>query len=32
LYRYFLSREALVAAAYRNKVDALCAVASELLA
>ena len=31
LYRHFPSREALVAAAYRNEVDALCAAASELL-
>ena len=32
LYRHFPSREALVAAAYRNEVDALCAAAADLLA
>ena len=32
LYRHFPSREALVAAAYCNEVDALCAAAAELLA
>jgi AcrR family transcriptional regulator len=32
LYRHFPSREALVAAAYRSEVDALCAAAAELLA
>lgn len=32
LYRHFPSREALVAAAYRNEVDALCSAAAELLA
>ena len=31
LYRHFPSREALVVAAYRNEVDALCAAAAELL-
>ncbi|HEY1297383.1 MAG TPA: TetR family transcriptional regulator [Chloroflexota bacterium] len=31
LYRHFPSREALVAAAYRNEVDAVCAAAPELL-
>jgi AcrR family transcriptional regulator len=31
LYRHFPSREALVAAAYRNEVDALCAAAADLL-
>jgi AcrR family transcriptional regulator len=31
LYRHFPSREALVAAAYRNEVDALCAAAAVLL-
>lgn len=31
LYRHFPSRDALVAAAYRNEVDALCAAAAELL-
>ena len=31
LYRHFPSREALVAAAYRNEVDALCAAASDLV-
>jgi AcrR family transcriptional regulator len=31
LYRHFPSREALVVAAYRQEVDALCAAASELL-
>lgn len=30
LYRHFPSREALVAAAYRNEVDALCAAAADL--
>ena len=32
LYRHFPSREALVAAAYRNEVDALCAAAADLSA
>jgi AcrR family transcriptional regulator len=32
LYRHFPSREALVAAAYRNEVDALCAAAADLAA
>jgi AcrR family transcriptional regulator len=32
LYRHFPSREALVAAAYRNEVDTLCAAAADLLA
>ncbi len=32
LYRHFPSREALICAAYRNEVDALCAAAAELLA
>jgi AcrR family transcriptional regulator len=32
LYRHFPSREALVAAAYRNEVDALCAAAADLVA
>jgi AcrR family transcriptional regulator len=32
LYRHFPSREALVAAAYRNEVDALCSAAAELSA
>jgi AcrR family transcriptional regulator len=32
LYRHFPSRDALVAAAYRNEVDALCAAAADLLA
>jgi AcrR family transcriptional regulator len=32
LYRHFPSREALVAAAYRNEVDALCAAATDLAA
>src|SRR5436309_2444949 len=31
LYRHFPSREALVCAAYRSEVDALCAAAAELL-
>jgi AcrR family transcriptional regulator len=31
LYRHFPSREALVAAAYRNEVDALCAAAADLV-
>ena len=31
LYRHFPSREALVAAAYRNEVDAVCLAAAELL-
>jgi AcrR family transcriptional regulator len=31
LYRHFPSREALVAAAYMNEVDALCAAAADLL-
>jgi AcrR family transcriptional regulator len=31
LYRHFPSREALVAAAYCNEVDALCAAAADLL-
>lgn len=31
LYRHFPSRDALVAAAYRNEVDAVCAAASDLL-
>jgi AcrR family transcriptional regulator len=31
LYRHFPSREALVAAAYKNEVDALCAAAADLL-
>jgi AcrR family transcriptional regulator len=31
LYRHFPSREALVVAAYRNEVDALCAAAAELV-
>jgi AcrR family transcriptional regulator len=31
LYRHFPSREALVAAAYRNEVDALCSAAADLL-
>jgi AcrR family transcriptional regulator len=30
LYRHFPSREVLVAAAYRNEVDALCAAAADL--
>jgi AcrR family transcriptional regulator len=32
LYRHFASREALVCAAYRNQVDALCGAAEDLLA
>jgi len=32
LYRHFPNREALVVAAYRNEVDALCAAAADLLA
>ena len=32
LYRHFPSRDALVAAAYLNEVDALCAAAADLLA
>ncbi len=32
LYRHFPSREALICAAYRNEVDALCAAAADLLA
>ena len=32
LYRHFPSREALVCAAYRSEVDALCAAAADLLA
>jgi AcrR family transcriptional regulator len=32
LYRHFPSRDALVAAAYRHEVDALCAAAADLLA
>jgi AcrR family transcriptional regulator len=32
LYRHFPSREALVAAAYRNEVDALCAAAADFSA
>src|SRR5262245_60090552 len=32
LYRHFPSRAALVAAAYRNEVDALCTAAAELAA
>jgi AcrR family transcriptional regulator len=32
LYRHFPSREALVTAAYRNEVDALCAAAADLTA
>jgi AcrR family transcriptional regulator len=31
LYRHFPSRDALVVAAYRNEVDALCSAADELL-
>jgi AcrR family transcriptional regulator len=32
LYRHFPNRDALVAAAYRNEVDALCGAAGDLLA
>src|SRR5689334_435596 len=31
LYRHFASREALICAAYRSEVDALCAAAADLL-